>query len=137
MRARLLLSLLLLLLPACLWRSYAEVMRVHLEVLSQLAAKAADNARAGHRPTSNDVTELTYPLQRARQFTHQYRSYAERDSYRLFVAALDRYQALVEAIDRARGDEARWTAEQPQIATLYEAWRAAERRVREALASAG
>jgi hypothetical protein len=30
---------------------------------------------------------------------YQYRSYDDRASYRLFVAALDRYQAFVEAID--------------------------------------
>ena len=115
----------------CLWRSYDEVMRVHLEVLSGLADKAMVNAEAGQRPTSNDVTELTYPLQRARQFAHQYRGYAERESYQLFVAALDRYQALVETIDAARGDAARWAAERPRLAAAYQAWREAAEQARD------
>ena len=109
-------------------------MRVHLDVLCGMADKAAVQCRHGQRPTSNDVTELTYPLQRARQFAYQYRSYAERESYRRFVAALDRYQALVEAIDAARGDEARWAAERARSRRhKCGAWRAAaSRRARRA-----
>ena len=41
------------------------------DVLSAVAEKAVDNAGAGQRPASNAVTELTYPLQRARQFAYQ------------------------------------------------------------------
>ena len=134
MRARRLSALLLVLCAACLWRSYADVLRVHLDVLSGLADKAAFNAESGRRPTSNDVTELTYPLERARQFAYQYRSYADRESYQRFVAALDRYQALVTAIDAARGDEARWAAARPQIAALQTAWRGAAEEARAALA---
>jgi len=134
MRAPLLLLVLLLLAPACLWRSYADVMRVHLDVLSGMVEKASYNAESGQRPTSNDVTELTYPLQRARQFAYQYRTYAERESYTLFVAALDRYQALSEAIDAARGDAARWSEERSRLAAQCAAWRAAAERVRAALA---
>ena len=137
MRARTVLSLLLLLSPACLWRSYADVLRVHLDVLGGMADKAMYNAQAGQRPTSNEVTELTYPLQRARQFAYQYRSYGERESYRLFVSALDRYQALSEAIDAARGDAARWEAERVQIGAQYQAWRDAADQVRAALAREG
>jgi hypothetical protein len=115
------------------WRSYAEP-PLHLAVLSCLAEKVAYNTREGQRPASSDVTELTYPLQRARQFAYQYRSYAERESYRRFTAALDRYQALTEAVDAARGDEARWAAERPRLADQYEAWRAAAEAARAALA---
>jgi hypothetical protein len=134
MQARLWLVLALVLTPACLWRSYPEVMRVHLEVLSGLAEKVAYNTGEGQRPASSDVIELTYPLQRARQFAYQYRSYAERESYRRFTAALDRYQALTEAVDAARGDESRWAAERPRFAAQYEAWRAAAEAARAALA---
>ncbi|MGH7291837.1 MAG: hypothetical protein ACREJT_11545 [Myxococcota bacterium] len=108
-------------------------MRVHLDVLEGMADKAAGNAAAGRRPASNDVTELQYPLQRARQFAHQYRADEGRESYRLFVAALDRYQALVEAIDAARGDVQRWSAAQPTLPPLYEAWQQAAGQVRGAL----
>jgi len=133
MRTRLLAALLLVVCAGCLWRSYAEVMRVHLEVLSGMADKAAFNAESGRRPSSNDITELSYPLERARQFAYQYRSDAQRESYRLFVAALDRYQSLVNAIDAARGDEARWAAERPRLAGLQQAWRAAAEQTRAAL----
>jgi len=133
-RSLLAVALALLLLSACLWRSYSDVMTVHLEVLSAEAEKLADNTQAGERPTSNDMTELAYPLQRARQFAYQYRSYGERESYRLFTAALDRYQVLSEAVDAARGDEARWTEERAQLAAQYAAWRSAADEVRAALA---
>jgi hypothetical protein len=134
MRARIVLVLLLLSVSSCLWRSYGEVMRVHLDVLSSLADKAAANVQDGRRPASNDVTELSYPLQRGRQFVYQYRSYDDRASYRLFVAALDRYQAFVEAIDGARGDEARWTAERADLDAKYQSWRNAAADARAALA---
>jgi hypothetical protein len=133
MRARLLSALLLVACTGCLWRSYSEVMRVHLDVLGGLADKAAFNAEHGARPTSNDVTELTYPLERARQFAYQYRSYAERESYRRFVTALDRYQALVETVDAARGDEARWAAERLKVVELNAAWRDAAQHAGDAL----
>jgi hypothetical protein len=134
MRARLLVALLVLLIPGCLWRSYKAVMGVHLDVLSGMAEKTLYNAESGRRPTSNDVTELTYPLERARQFTVSYRSYADRESYQRFVAALDQYQTLVTAIDAARGDEARWAAERQQLTAQYQAWHAAAEAVRAALA---
>jgi hypothetical protein len=124
----------LLLVAGCLWRGYADILHVHLDVLSALAEKAASNAAAGRRPSSNDVTELTYPLQRARQFVDRYRTDAGRESYRLFVAALDRYQAFVEAIDAARGDKARWETARADVEARYEAWRAAAEQVRAALA---
>lgn len=125
--------LLCLLVAGCPWHGYAEVMRVHLDVLGGMADKAAGNAATGRRPASNDVTELQYPLQRARQFAYQYRADERRESYRLFVAALDRYQALVEAIDAARGDVQRWSAAQPALPALYEAWQQAAGQVRAAL----
>jgi hypothetical protein len=131
------LAILCLLLGAagCLWNSYDDVLRVHLDVLSSLADKAAGNAAAGTRPRSNDITELTYPLQRARQFVHQYRGYSERASYTAFVSALDRYQAFVDTIDSARGDEARWQAERPRVAAAFAAWQASAEAVRAALDS--
>lgn len=127
----------LLVAAACLWRSYGDVMRVHLEVLESLADKAAGNVAAGQRPTSNDVTELTYPLQRARQFAYQYRDDAQRASYQRFIEALDRYQAMVDAIDAARGDDARWAAERDMLAEQARGWRAAAAQTRAALVAEG
>jgi len=134
MRIRPLLLLALIAIAACLFHSYAEIMRVHLDVLAAVAEKAADNARSGQRPASDEVTELFYPLQRARQFADEYRSYAERESYRRFVAALDRYQAFAGTIDSARGDAARWSAQQSELAAEYDSWRAALAAARAALA---
>jgi hypothetical protein len=127
----------LALLAACLWRGYGDILRVHLDVLSGLADKAASKAAAGHRPSSNDVTELAYPLQRARQFLDQYRGEAERGSYQRFAAALERYQAFVEAIDAARGDPERWRAARDQLRDRHAAWRAAADRVAAALDAEG
>ena len=128
---------LLALVPACLWRSYGDVMRVHLEVLESLADKAAGNVAVGQRPTNNDVTELTYPLQRARQFAYQYRDDAARASYRRFLEALDLYQAMVDAIDAARGDDARWATEREALPGQAAAWRAAAAQTRDALIAEG
>ena len=134
MRIRPLAALALILVTACLFRSYADIMRIHLDVLGALADKAAYNARSGQRPEANEVTELVYPLQRAREFAYEYRSYAERESYRRFIDALDRYQAFVGEIDAARGDAARWAAQQSEIVAQYDAWRAAAEQARAALA---
>jgi hypothetical protein len=126
--------LVLIALSSCIWRGYAEVMRVHLDVLAGIADKAAGNAAAGQRPSSNDVTELTYPMERAQQFVAAYRNDAERESYRRFVAALAHYRALVDAIDAARGQPARWDAARPEVAALYQSWQTAADQVRAALA---
>ena len=55
---------------ACLWRSYEHIMGIHLEVLADLTEKLVTKAEAGVRPRPNDITELSYPLHRARQFAH-------------------------------------------------------------------
>jgi hypothetical protein len=125
------------LIAACLWRGYADILRVHLDVLAGLADKAAANIAGGRRPSSNDVTELTYPLQRARQFLEQSRAESNRESYALFAAALDRYNALVTAIDAARGDEARWTAARPALEAEHAGFVTAVERVRAALEREG
>ncbi len=131
MRARPLLALLLL--HGCLWRSYEHIMEVHLQVLASMATKVVATAEGGRRPTSNDVTELIYPLQRARQFAHQYRGSAGRESYRRFVALLDRYQQFAETIDAARGDEQRWATVATQLAGQRQALLDAAEQVRAAL----
>ena len=115
MRAGRCVLVVLVVVPACLWRSYGEIMAVHVDVLLALADKTVANAEAGRRPTSNDVVELTYPLQRGQQFAHQFEGYRERDSYRHFVALLGRYEAFVQAIDAARVDPRRWEALQASL----------------------
>ena len=112
-------------------------MSVHLEVLSSMADKVTAIAATGRRPRPNDITELTYPLQRARQFTQQYQDYRKRESYRLFVAWLDRYEKFVVTIDAARGDAARWEVRRSELPAQQAALAQAVGKVRAALAREG
>lgn len=111
------LLLILCLLGGCLWRSYETIMRVHVDVLTSVLSKVADKIESGRPVTPADITELTYPLQRARQFARQYQSEAQRDSHRRFVELLDRFESLVDSIDRARTDEERWRRLRPRLDT--------------------
>jgi hypothetical protein len=119
---------------ACLWRSYEEIVTVHLEVIASMMAKTVDGAGPGRRPSSSEVAELLYPLRRARQFAHQYETERERPSYRAFVAMLDLYERFVESIDVARTEEGRWAALEPRLAERRREIDAGIGRVREALA---
>ena len=124
----------LLVFPACIWRSYSNIMSVHLDVLMSMVDKTVANAAAGHRPTSNDVTELTYPLERAQQFAQQFNGYQDRDSYRQFVALLERYDGFVQSIDGARADQQRWQVLQATLPEKAAALRDSTAQVRAALA---
>ncbi len=112
-------------------------MTVHLDVLMSMVDKTVANAAAGHRPTSNDVTELTYPLQRAQQFTQQFDGYHERESYRQFVALLERYDVFVQGIDAARADPERWQALQGALQAKAAALHESATQVRAALGREG
>lgn len=100
--------LLLLLTAGCLWRGYDRVLTIHLDVLSGMVDKMVAIAEAGRRPSSNDITEMLYPLERGRLFLRQFENREQEESYRQFAAFLDRYAALAAAIDDARTDETRW-----------------------------
>lgn len=121
----------------CLWRSYDEIMRVHLDVLSGMARKVASKAEADRRPTPNDITELIYPLERARQFAGQNRARAERESYRSFEELLGRYAEFVAAIDAARVDEERWRHLRARLPEEERALETLAARVRTALEREG
>ena len=110
---------------ACLWSSYEKILRIHVEVLSSMVEKAADSAAAGRRPTPNDITELLYPLSRARQFLRQYEKQAGRDSYRSFESLLDRYERLAREIDVARVSDDGWQRLRPRLAAEGASWREA------------
>lgn len=119
----------LLMVSGCLWSSYAQILRVHVEVLTGMAGKALARAEAGRRPTPNDLTELLYPLERARQFAHQYRKQAERPSYQAFLELLDGYEALVNEIDIARVSQEDWVALRQRLPAQGLAWQAIATRV--------
>ena len=126
-----------LLASACLWRSYKEIMTVHLEVLGSMMAKTVDGSSPIQRPSASDVAELQYPLRRARQFTGQYDDQRQRPSYRAFVALLDDYERFVESIDLARAEERRWAALEPELAERRREIDTEIERVRDALAREG
>jgi len=121
------------LVSGCPWRSYEQILTIHLDVLSSMTKKLLDTADAGRRPGPSDVTELLYPLRRARQFAHQYRSYSERQSYREFVTSLDSYEKLVREVDEARADDRRWQALRAKLTAPAQAFLDQARRTREAL----
>jgi len=95
---------------------YEKVIAVHVDVLSEMTNKATGLATLGKRPSPNDLTELMYPLERARQFIGEYRDESERPSYQRFVAAVDAYEALVMAIDAQRGSVESWADFRPLVA---------------------
>jgi len=87
---------------------YERVIDVHLDVLAAMADKIDSAAELGRRPSPNDLTELLYPLTRARHFTAQYESESGRESYRAFLDVVGAYDRLVTAVDAARGTDASW-----------------------------
>ena len=106
---------LVVLVTGCVWRGYDRVLNIHLDVLSGMAEKMVSIAEVGRRPTSNDMTEMLYPLERGRLFLHQYGRRSGEESYRQFADLLDRYGALAAAIDDARTDDGRWAHLRPRL----------------------
>lgn len=94
----------LLCLTCCLWRSYSEILSVHLSVLTAMAAKLCAVAQAGKGPTAEGMAEYVYPLQRGREFQRQFSKYDGRQSYRQFTTFLDRYETMVRTADAARAE---------------------------------
>jgi len=116
-----------LLSTSCLWRSYADVLSVHLDVLTQTADKLYAVVESGRGPTAEGMAEYVYPAQRARGFLRQFSNYSDRPSYKKLGELLDRYEAMVNRVDAARagGAEARLdlavlTAEREVVAALAE-----------------
>jgi len=106
--ARWALAFALLSAASCLWRGYERILTIHLDVLESTAFKMIDKALGGKRLAPNDLTEMIYPLQKARQFVRQNLDRRELESMRRFGELLDAYQALTDQLDAARGDPQRW-----------------------------
>ena len=98
---------LLLCAAGCLWRSYATIMSVHLDVLTQTANKLCAVVETGKGPSTEGMAEYVYPAQRGREFLNQFSAYSARPSYQQFRAFLDRYEAMVRDVDanRATGNK--------------------------------
>jgi hypothetical protein len=115
MRRRLLLMALLGL-TACLWRSYGEILQVHLDVLTQTADKLVAVAGSGRGITTEGMAEYVYPAKRGREFLRQFSAYSPRRSYRQFEVFLDRYEALVKEADTIRAQGKAWQEALPGLA---------------------
>jgi hypothetical protein len=105
----------------CLWRGYATIMAVHLDVLTQTAAKLCAVVQSGKGPAAEEMGEYIYPLKRAREFLGQFSNYAERRSYQRFSSLLDRYDAMVRAVDAARAAGGQAPVESAQLAAESDA----------------
>ena len=99
----------------CLWRSYATILSVHLDVLTQTAAKLCSVVEAARGPTAEGMAEYTYPAQRGREFLRQFGSYRDRRSYQQFSVYLDRYEAMVRDVDATRAQGGEWHATLPRL----------------------
>lgn len=112
--------LLLLLLSACPWRSYEEILEIHLEVLTQTADKLRDVSAARQWPGSQGIAEYVYPAKRARQFLHQFAKHRERPSYKGLSAFLDQYEDMIHRVDSVRpGAEIDGAELQRDVAALH------------------
>ncbi len=106
---------------ACLWRSYATILSVHLDVLAQTAAKLCSVVEAKRGPTAEGMAEYTYPAQRGREFLHQFSNYSGRRSYQQFAVYLDRYEAMVRDVDATRAQGGNWPAFLPRLTAQRDA----------------
>jgi hypothetical protein len=119
-------ALLLLLCGAgCIWRSYGTILSVHVDVLTQTAAKLFAVAESGRGLSAEGMAEYVYPAQRGREFLRQFDGYRARQSYQKFAAFLDRYEAMVRDVDVQRAarpdgqiDLSRLKAEQEALRQL-------------------
>jgi len=105
----------LCMLAGCLWRGYAAIMTVHLDVLTQTAAKLCSVVESKRGLTAEGMAEYVYPAQRAREFLHQFDGQAGRQSYKQFTTLVDHYEAMVHAVDAARAANRDWVQMLPSL----------------------
>jgi hypothetical protein len=105
----------LVLAAGCLWRGYASIMSVHLDVLTGMADKLSSLAQADRGPGAEGMAEYVYPAKRGRTFLRQFDGDTKRQSYRQFGDFLDRYERLVGDVDKARALGKPWKGQAPHI----------------------
>ena len=121
MRPRLLSVLALCLLAGCLWRGYAAIMAVHVDVLTQTAAKLCAVVESGRGLSAEGMAEYVYPAQRARAFLRQSSGESGRASYQQFTTLVERYEVMVHEVDTARASGRDWTSVLPQLTAQRDA----------------
>jgi hypothetical protein len=67
-------GIVLLAVAACLWRGYASILGVHVDVLTQTADKLVAVAGSGRGITTEGMAEYVYPAKRGREFLRQFSS---------------------------------------------------------------
>ena len=102
MRCRTVALVLLAVEAGCLWRGYATILSVHLDVLTQTASKLCAVVEARRGPSAEAMAEYVYPAQRGRQFLSQFSRYEARPSYQQFRTFLDDYERMVREVDADR-----------------------------------
>jgi hypothetical protein len=105
----------LCLLAGCLWRGYTAILTVHLDVLTQTAAKLCAVVESGRGLTAEGMAEYVYPAQRARAFLRQFSGQSDRESYRHFSALVGCYERIVAAADAARAAARDGTSTPPDV----------------------
>lgn len=85
-----------------MWRSYPEVVNVHLDVLTQTAAKLVAVAESKRGLSAEGMAEYVYPARRARELLKRFEDKRDLPSYRGLGELLDRYEQLVAQIDSGR-----------------------------------
>jgi len=114
----------------CLWRGYATIMNVHLDVLTQTADKLCAVVESRRPLSAEGMAEYVYPAQRGREFLRQFGSYRARPSYRHFGELLDRYEALVRTVDALRAQGRDWQPELPRLTAERDAIRRLAEQIR-------
>jgi transcriptional regulator with XRE-family HTH domain len=94
---------------------------VHLDVLTQTAAKLCAVVESGRGLTAEGMAEYVYPAQRAREFLRQFSGQNGRESYKQFATLVDRYASMVREVDAARATERDWKQVLPQLAAERDA----------------
>lgn len=104
----------------CLWRSYATILSVHVDVLTQTANKLCAVVEAGRAPSAEAMAEYVYPAQRGRQFLGQFSRYAARPSYQKFQRFLDEYETMVREVDADRASGRATPAMLPRLVAEHD-----------------
>lgn len=121
----------------CYWLRYGALMETHVELLETMARDGRDAVVVRVAPpVAADITRLSYPLERAREFAEiSERFHAERTSLARFRDLLERYGELVTLLDSLRGPAVRLDEERlAEVGRVAAAVEAAAAAVRDALA---
>src|SRR5262245_37602798 len=121
----------------CVWRGYATIMNVHLDVLTQTAAKLCAVVQADKGPSTEGIAEYVCPAKRGREFLRQFSGDSARRSYTQFGAFLDRYEALVRDVDASRARGSDWRTALPEFPAECDALPQQAHEIRERLREEG